>query len=51
MKKKGGFPWWLIFIFTCFLSWVSVFTAGLIVKNRTWIIAGIVYAAPFFLHF
>jgi hypothetical protein len=49
MERKTGFPWWLIFIFTCFLSWLSVFIAGIIVENRKWIIAGLLYSIPLFL--
>jgi hypothetical protein len=49
MERKSGFPWWLIFIFTCFLSWLSVFIAGIIVENRKWIIAGLLYSIPLFL--
>ncbi len=51
MKNNKGFPWWLIFIFTCFLSWLSVLTAWLIVKNKAWIIAGCIYSISFFFTF
>lgn len=49
MRRKTGFPWWLIFIFTCFLSWLSLFIAGIITENKKWIIAGLIYAVPMFL--
>lgn len=51
MNPKSKFPWWLIFNLTCFLSWLSVLTAGLLVKNKNWIYAGIIYMIPFLLIF
>ncbi|MEA2041263.1 MAG: hypothetical protein U9N85_01755 [Bacteroidota bacterium] len=51
MKQRRGFPWWMLFIFTCFLTWLSVFIAGVSVRNRKWIIIGLAYSIPMFLMF
>lgn len=51
MKLTNKFPWWLIFNVTCFLSWLSMLSAGLISKNKTWTILGLIYMIPFILIF
>lgn len=51
MNPKSKFPWWLVFNLTCFLSWLSVLTPGIIVKNKNWIYAGLIYMIPFILIF
>ncbi len=51
MNKKNNFPWWLVFNLTCFLSWMSMLFAGILTKNKTWIILGLVYMIPFILIF
>lgn len=42
-------PWWMIFVLTCFLNWLAVLTAGIIVKKKAWVISGIAYSVPFIL--
>ncbi len=50
-RVSRGFPWWLIFIPTCFFSWLSVLVAGLQSRNLKWVLMGVIYAIPFFVEY
>jgi len=46
MKKLSGFPAWMLFVFTCFLNWAAIFTAGILSGNKKWMLIGGLYALP-----